>query len=199
MANILAILRQDHENMSRLLDALERQIDAFAGGGRPDPDIVLAIADYVMGYPDRFHHPVEDMVLDALRQRDPEAAQPAEGLEDEHARIGHLTRDFNTAVATWVADEPTRRADFLDTGRAFVTAMRDHIAREDREFFPAAEAALSEDDLKRLAGRLPKLDDPLFGTADRNSYVRPDRLPPIAAMSLGGGKEKWLGVRALSH
>ena len=50
--------------------------------------------------------------------------------------------------------------------------MREHIAREDSEFFPAAEAALTRDDLDRLTGRLPKLDDPLFGTADRDSYVR---------------------------
>jgi hemerythrin-like domain-containing protein len=172
MADILAILRQDHENMSQLLDALERQIDKFASGGHPDLDIVLAIADYVLGYPDRFHHPVEDLVLDTLRRRDPTAARPAEGLEGEHERIGQLTRDFNAAVETWIADEPTRRADFLDTGRAFIAAMRDHIAHEDSEFFPAAEAALTADDLDRLTERLPKLDDPLFGTADRDSYVR---------------------------
>ena len=112
------------------------------------------------------------MVLDALRRRDPSAAQPAEGLEDEHARIGQLTRDFNTAVGTWAADEPARRADFLDTGRAYIAAMRDHIAHEDREFFPAAEAALSREDLDRLTDRLPTLDDPLFGAADHDSYVR---------------------------
>jgi len=50
--------------------------------------------------------------------------------------------------------------------------MRNHIAHEDTEFFPAAEAALSQDDLDRLAGRLPQFDDPLFGGADRDSYVR---------------------------
>ncbi len=50
--------------------------------------------------------------------------------------------------------------------------MREHIAREDSEFFPAAEAALTRDDLERLSGRLPKLDDPLFGAADEKSYDR---------------------------
>ena len=50
--------------------------------------------------------------------------------------------------------------------------MRNHIAHEERNFFPAAEAALTRDDLDRLADRLPKLDDPLFGVADRDSYMR---------------------------
>ena len=172
MADILAKLRQDHLNMSRLLDALDRQIETFAAGGHPDLEIVAAIADDVLEYPDRFHHPVEDMVLNELRQRDAGAAKPSEGLEDEHERIGQLARDFHAAVETWQSDEPARREDVLDTARAFVAAMRQHIAREDSEFFPAAEAALTRDDLDRLSGRLPKLDDPLFGAADEASYVR---------------------------
>ena len=89
MADILAMLRQDHINMLWLLDALERQIDTFADGHQPDHEIVSAIADYVLEYPDRFHHPVEDLVLAELRQRDASAARPSEGLEGEHKRIGH--------------------------------------------------------------------------------------------------------------
>jgi len=158
--------------MSRLLDALERQIDISAAGRSADIEIVKAIADYVMEYPDRFHHPAEDMVLDALRRRDAAAAKPSEGLEDKHRRIGKLARAFHEAVESLLADEPTRRDDFLATARAFVAAMRDHIDHEDSLLFPAAEAALTADDLAQLERRLPKLDDPLFGAADRASYLR---------------------------
>jgi hemerythrin-like domain-containing protein len=172
MANILAILRQDHKNMSQLLDALERQIDAFAASGHPDLEIVSATANYFLEYPDRFHHPAEDMVLNELRQHDAGAAKPSEGLEGEHERIGQMARDFHAAVDTLISDEPARRTDFVDSARTFIATMREHIAREDREFFPAAEAALTGDDLDRLAGRLPTLDDPLFGAANRASYVR---------------------------
>ena len=172
MADIFAILRQDHENMSHLLDALQRQIDTFDDGGHPDLEIVWAIAEYVLEYPDRFHHPAEDMVLHALRRRDASAARPSEGLEDEHVHLGRLARDFHTAVMTLISDEPARRADFLDTARDFTATMRNHIAKEDRDFFPAAEAALTRADLARLNRRLPKLDDPLFGAADRDSYIR---------------------------
>ncbi len=172
MADILAKLRQDHTNMSRLLDALDRQIETFAGGGHPDVEIISAIADYVLEYPDRFHHPVEDMVLSELRQRDAAAAKPAENLEAEHERIGQLARKFHAAVQTWTSDEPARREDFLATARAFVATMREHIALEDSKFFPAAEAALTRDDLDRLSSRLPKLDDPLFGAANQASYDR---------------------------
>lgn len=172
MEDILAILRQDHTNMSRLLDALERQTDTFADGGHPDLEIVWSIAEYVVEYPDRFHHPAEDMVLDELRRRDASAAPRSGDLAGEHRRIGRLALDFHTAVMTLISDEPARRADFLYTARAYTTAMRDHIAQEDRDFFPAAEAALTRGDLERLNARLPKLDDPLFGAADRDSYIR---------------------------
>jgi hemerythrin-like domain-containing protein len=112
------------------------------------------------------------MLLLELRQRDASAALRCGDLEREHQRIGQLARDFHTAVMTLISDEPARRANFLDTARAFTAAMRDHIEREDRDFFPAAEAALTQEDLSRLNNRLPALDDPLFGTADRDSYVR---------------------------
>ena len=172
MTDILATLRQDHENMTALLDALEQQLDTFEASGHPDLEIISAIADYVLEYPDRFHHPIEDMVLDALRRRDADAARPSEGLEREHQRIGALARDFHAAVEAWLSDEPARRTDFLASARAFVAAMREHIAREDSEFFPAAEAALTNSDLTDLAERMPQLDDPLFGAANRASYMR---------------------------
>lgn len=172
MVDILVKLREDHINMSRLLDALDRQIEIFAAGGQPDVEIVTAIADYVMEYPDRFHHPVEDMVLKELRQRDAAAAKPAENLEAEHQRIGQLARNFHATVVAWTSDEPARREDFLAAAQAFVAAMREHIALEDSKFFPAAEAALTRDDMDRLSGRLPELDDPLFGAANQASYDR---------------------------
>lgn len=172
MTNILTILRQDHLNMALLLDALDRQIDIFADGGAPDLEIVSSIARYVLEYPDRFHHPVEDLLLNEMRERDASATLPSQGIEREHVRIGQLARDFNTAVETLTSDEPARRVDFLEAARAFVAAMREHIAREDKEFFPAAEAALTQDDLARLCQRLPTLDDPLFGAANRDSYLR---------------------------
>ena len=170
MADILAILRQDHINMLRLLDALGRQINTFADDGHADLEIVAAIADYILEYPDRFHHPVEDLVLAELRQRDASAAQPSDGLEGEHERIGQLARDFHIAVETLISDEPARRADFLDTARAFVSAMRDHITREDKEFFPAAAAVLTRENLDRLAGRLGRRGDILAyaGAAPRD-------------------------------
>jgi len=172
MADILAILRQDHKNMSLLLDALERQIDAFDTGGHADLEIVSAIADYSLEYPDRFHHPVEDMVLTELRRRDSTAAAPAEGLEREHERINKMARDFHAAVEALLSDEPALRDDLVDSARTFIAALREHIVHEDAEFFPAAEAALTREDREQLTSRLPKLDDPLFGAATRDSYMR---------------------------
>ena len=172
MADVLAILRQDHKNLSLLLDALERELDTYADGGHPDMEIITAIADYVLEYPDRFHHPVEDLVLEAMRETDAKAAEPSQGLLKEHKRIGEMARDFHKAVEAWTSDEPARRSDFVEVGRIFIDVMREHIVREDNEFFPAAEKALPQVVRDRLAGRLPELDDPLFGAANRDSYLR---------------------------
>ena len=62
MANIIERIRDEHANMAKLLDALERQVAVFDGGGKPDYEIVLSVLDYFLDYPDRCHHPKEDLL-----------------------------------------------------------------------------------------------------------------------------------------
>ena len=60
---VIKTLREEHANIARLLSALEHQMLVFAGGDRPDYDVVQGVADYFFDYPDRCHHPKEDAVL----------------------------------------------------------------------------------------------------------------------------------------
>ena len=57
MVKILDDLRQDHRNLSWLWDLLGRELNIFKEGGRPDYDLVEAILDYCINYPDLCHHP----------------------------------------------------------------------------------------------------------------------------------------------
>ena len=54
---VIETLREEHRNISRMLDALEHQIEVLAQVGTPDYEIIRGIADYFCDYPDRCHHP----------------------------------------------------------------------------------------------------------------------------------------------
>ena len=91
MAEVKRALRQDHGNMARLLDAFERQLASFDAGEPVDYEIVEAVVDYYHSFPDLCDHPLEDMVLQRLVERDQAAAQPFVELEHAHQELAALT------------------------------------------------------------------------------------------------------------
>src|SRR6201981_263383 len=82
---ILERLSQEHRNIEKLLDILERELEVFDRGDRPDYDVIRAVISYFEVYPEVYHHPQEDLVFAKLRERDPAAA----------ARVGDLAREHH--------------------------------------------------------------------------------------------------------
>jgi hemerythrin-like domain-containing protein len=165
-------LRQDHANLSRLLAALDRQVVVMERGGRPDWDIVQRIVQYCLDFPDLHHHPLEDRVLARLRSKDPAAATPFIGLIKEHLELSAALRRVAAAVEQVLQDATVPRDWFISLVRNFLSTQREHIGREESEFFPAAERLLGAAewaDLDRSATFLPV--DPLFETPTDRQYL----------------------------
>lgn len=162
MASIIDSLRSDHSRMTKLLDALERQIGRFEEGGLLDFEIADGILHYCRSYPDRTHHPLEDLVYQRLQRRNPEAASAMGDLAREHAKLAALTEDCAEQLDAVEQDTPMERHAFLDAARSFLAGYRHHIMIEEKHFFPAAERSLTPEDWQALQrGRAPAAD-PLF-------------------------------------
>src|SRR5471032_2731729 len=98
MAAVIETLREDHRNIGRLLAALERQIEVFAQAGSPDYDVVVGIAEYFLEYPDRCHHPKENIIFDQLNREYPEQASTVGNLLNEHRLLHEQTLRFRQTV-----------------------------------------------------------------------------------------------------
>lgn len=162
MASIIDSLRSDHSRMTKLLDALERQIGAFEEGGTLDFEIVDGILHYCRSYPDMHHHPREDLVFDRLKQRDRQAAAELGDLRHEHEKLAGLTAQFGDSLAAVEQDIAMTRDAFLDPARAFLKGYRQHIMMEEKHFFPAAERSLTPEDWRTINAQLKPVSDPLF-------------------------------------
>ena len=79
---IIERLSQEHRNIERLLAILERELQVFDRGDRPDYRVISAVISYFELYPEVYHHPQEDLVFAKLKIRDPAAA----------AKVGDLAR-----------------------------------------------------------------------------------------------------------
>ncbi len=171
MTDIIDSLHEDHANLAKLLDALERQLGLFDEGETPDYDIVRGVVDYCLNYPENYHHPKEDLVLEHLKAADPVAAAAIGDLAAEHENLAALTRRFADAIDAILQDIQVPRGPFEDAARQFLEAYREHMNKEEREFLPAARRALGAVDWAEIDARLSQPEDPLFGTPGEERFA----------------------------
>lgn len=162
MTRIIDSLRSDHSRMTKLLDALERQVGSFEEGGTLDFEIVDGVVHYCRLYPGRHHHPLEDLVFERLQSRNPQAAERMGDLKHEHERLAALVETFATNLEAVEQDIPMERQDLLEAARAFLAGYRHHILMEEKHFFPEAKRHLTPEDWRQVAERITPAVDPLF-------------------------------------
>jgi len=170
MADIMQILADDHANMRALMALLETEVGKMADGGNADVETISAIAEYLLEYPDRFHHPVEDLLIQGLQAAGAVPGSSVEALGTEHARISRLAGELHEAAVAVTSEQTMRRDKFVECARRYISALGRHMDIEDADFFPRAVEALSVVERAAIAARLPELDDPLFGSATRDRY-----------------------------
>lgn len=162
-AGVLGRLHAEHRNIARLLGALEYQLAIFDRGERPDYDVLAAAADYFTEFPDRCHHPKEDLVFRAIERKDPEAARSIGDLEREHERIAELAGHFREAVRNVLDEVEVPRQAFDAVLRHFIRDQRRHMEMEEERFFPLAQRVLGPEDWAEIERLASREDDPLFG------------------------------------
>jgi hemerythrin-like domain-containing protein len=159
---IIERLSQEHRNIEKLLAILERELEVFDRGDRPDYEVIRAIISYFEVYPEVYHHPQEDLVFAKLRIRDPAAAAKVRNLAQEHQKGAERLRGVAQAVDSVLADRELLRQNVDKIVRDFIEHERRHIMMEDRDFFPAALKALEPQDWTEIASALTSRKDPLF-------------------------------------
>ncbi len=163
MIDLLEELERDHLNMSALLRVLEQQVEVFRRGQSPDYEIIQAIMEYFLDYPDLIHHPKEDILARRLMAKGGEAASVLAGLPDQHAELGQLTRRFANVVRNVLEEAELERDRFVHAAEDFIEAQRHHMEMEGQHFFPMVRHELTPDDLTDAALEALEREDPLFG------------------------------------
>ena len=181
----LVTLRQEHRQMTKLLELLARQIALVAEGREADTVLLFEIADYFRSYPDLYHHPKEDLIADKLRVRIAGAAEALERLGAEHEGGSQALIRFCHALVDFSMNPTTTRAPFLAASRNFLDGERLHMAWEEERFFPTAEAALHDEDWIEIDSCLARLKIPDFQNDARARFAR-----------LGAELKRWRGSTA---
>jgi len=159
MPRALDLLREEHRKVATLLQILERHVDEFRRGERPDYDVIRAVLDYLVSFPDVCHHPKEDLIFARLRARDPLAAERIGDLRSAHEGLAARTREFSTGLRAVLEEAEIPREAFIRLASRFIDQQRQHIDMEESVFFPAAERTLTRTDWAELNSLMARTDD----------------------------------------
>ena len=167
---IVARWHAEHANYSRLLDVLERQLVAFQDDELPDFELMGSIVAYLREFPDRYHHPREDVAYERLLERDPQLRLPINRLLQEHRAIAaagdHLLSRLSDAAAGLLVNRAA-----VESAVALYTAyFRHHLATEERVILPRAVRLLTAEDWSVIDRSVPEALDPLFGDTPDEQY-----------------------------
>ena len=164
MTNDIDKLQSEHTDFAKLLDFLEAQIELFHRGEQPDYDLMLDIFYYMTHFPDRFHHPKEDLAFARLAERDSSTKSAVEELARQHRIIAESGSRFLDNLNAALAGTMLTRESVEIPGLEYVTFYRSHMKMEERELFPIARALLRDDDWVQIGVAIKPAADPLFGS-----------------------------------
>jgi hemerythrin-like domain-containing protein len=163
MSEIMARLKQDHGNITRLLRTLEEQVNVVHDEENADFELMHDIMVYMSHYPDHTHHPMEDLVFDKLVAHDADAVDIVTRLEREHRALAEKGKNF-LEMLRHVVDGALVERDVLETtARDYIAFLRSHMEIEDSDAFPRAERTLTDADWRAVESSMDARTDPVFG------------------------------------
>ena len=166
----IALWHAEHQDFSRLLDLLDREVAVFHDGGQPNYGLMTDIVQYLRHFPDQLHHAREDAAFACLVKRDPSLGPVAEALIREHKVIAEAGETLLEYLNEIVGEAVLRRKAVEAAAALYANYYRMHIDREEAEILSRAAKLLTQEDWAIVAAAVPDKVDPLFGEACNTRY-----------------------------
>jgi hemerythrin-like domain-containing protein len=197
---LMKALRAEHRHMATVMQLFSEQLTAIAGGELVDTHVVYEIMDYMVTWPDRFHHPREDLIYSRVAEVDARTADEVDSLQRDHDQTGKQGRTLLRDIERWRLGEVSGTV-VVKSGRTYIDHIYEHMNLEEKLVFPHIEATLSLQDWRELAedDELVAVGDSVFGPQVQREFRNMTRkLRRSLRRSVErGALVEWIGVEAL--
>ena len=170
MVDPIAAWHAEHVYFGQLLHLLEKQIDVFHTGERPNYELMLDIITYLQDYSDQFHHPREDVAFERLGVYCPDLELVLSRLQQEHRVIAHAGAALLEQVQAALDGTIIARAEIESAAATYLVYYVSHIAREEDTVLTRAATHLTPEDWEAVRTAVPMVRDPLFGVDPQERY-----------------------------
>lgn len=140
MSKVIEILKNEHKNILRAVEALLDRCAKDEKTGLISVDFYQAAIDFIRNYADKFHHAKEEDILFAELNK---AAvnlhcNPTEQMLYEHDLGRQSVKELEAGL------DENNLAKALAGARGYGNLLKDHIFKEDNILYPLADEALSD-------------------------------------------------------
>ena len=197
---MMAALRAEHRHMASVMELMGQQLDAVANGELVDTHMLYESMDYMLSWPDRYHHPREDLIYGRVAEIDASAADNVDSLQREHDDMARQGREVLATIERW-RDGRVSGAQVVKAGRAYIERSYTHMNNEESLVFPQIESILTVHDWRELAedDSLQPAPDPVFGPRVQREFRNLARKirRGVRRRVERGTMVEWIGLEAL--
>jgi len=136
------ILVDEHKNILKVADAIEKEFNELKKGKRINEDFFRKAVYFIKNYADKFHHAKEEDILfkemlkDSVKEK--MHCNPLDQMLHEH----DIGRNFVKEILKGM-DEKNRRK-VMENAIGYVHLIREHISKEDNILYPMGDEVLSK-------------------------------------------------------
>jgi hemerythrin-like domain-containing protein len=161
---LLKALYAEHRHIASVMQLFSEQLAAIEAGEPVDTHVLYEIMDYMVTWPDRFHHPREDLIYGRVAELDSGAADNVDSLQRDHDFMAKSGQEVLHNIQLWRDGEISGEV-LVNSGRAYVDHMYEHMNSEETLVFPQIDSVLGPEDWRELAqdDQLRPVADPVFG------------------------------------
>ena len=199
---LIKTLRAEHRHIASVMQLFREQLDLIDAAQPVDSHVVYEIMDYMVTWPDRFHHPREDLIYGRVAELDTSAADNVDSLQRDHDAMAKSGQEVLRHIQLWREGDVSPEVP-VKSGRVYVDHLYQHMNSEESLVFPQIERILGAADWAELEldDQLIPIPDPLFGKRVQREYrnmARKLRASMRRSVERGALVE-WLGVEAFTE
>jgi acetyl esterase/lipase/hemerythrin-like domain-containing protein len=184
----LIAIADEHKYSSRLLDMIEDEAALLAEGKTADLDCIADVLNYIIHYPDRYHHPKEELIFDRMVDADDNTQKVIKRLRQGHEEVATMGHDIALEVEACRSTRSKKKRQTLSRHLdVYINGLREHMHMEETQVFKPAMELLSAADWASIDKQIKPIIDPVFGeqTADRYEQLFSRYLNRFVTVSTG--------------
>ena len=167
---VVAELHQDHVNLYKLLEILDKKVLKLKAGNQPNINLMADVIGYIATYAEGYHHPREDKLYAYFYGKNSQLDAVMKECENQHVNLKGYANALLETIDGVLHDVVVPMDDFVGKLEDFVLNEKAHLDFEETKVFPVLNETATNADWKKVEKQLPVEEDPLFGVKRSEEY-----------------------------